>query len=110
MNRLARMLPVAVLIFAAGCARTPEARWMQARAALTEAQDVAIVLHDAGAVDDETLVRTIAPAVIIAREALDRARTLLPDGAGIGAWLDVAESAIVRLVAIRERYAEEARP
>lgn len=93
-------------LFLAACASNPTARWAQARDGLTTSQDVMLILHDAGEISDEQLVREIDPAVQVARAALSKAEEALPDGPGVLDYLDVAEAAVRRLAAIQDDYEE----
>jgi len=102
------LMPVLILAAMTGCQTSPSDRWAIARETLTTAQDAAMILHDARAIDDETLVYRIAPAAQTARTALDRAYVLLPDEPGVEDYLDMAEAAVRRLVAIRTEYVETA--
>lgn len=101
----ATVAAIACLMLAA-CATSPEARWAQARDGLTTTQDVVLILHDAGEISDEQLVREIDPAVQVARAALQKAEESLPDGPGVMDYLDVAEAAVRRLAAKKARYTE----
>jgi len=102
------LLPVLILAAMTGCHTAPNDRWAIARETLTTAQDAAIILHEAGSIDDETLVMRVSPAAQTARAALDRAYVLLPDQPGVEDYLDIAEAAVRRLVAIRTEYVEDA--
>jgi hypothetical protein len=100
------LLPVLILAAMTGCHSSPSDRWAIARETLTTAQDAALILHDAGAIDDETIVFRVQPAAAAARSALDRAYPLLPAEPGVEDYLDIAEAAVRRLVAIRTEYVE----
>jgi hypothetical protein len=90
-------LVVTVLLIAA-CAATPTNRWAQARDTLSTAQDSVLIAHEAGLIDDETLVQA-DPVAKACRAALDRAAEDLPEGgdsfesymAIVGAMLDRLE-------------------
>lgn len=81
-TRLRLHLCLALLaLVLAGCAGPSAAdRWFVARANLTTAQDTIGIAHDAGWIDDATLVDVVDPAVQTARRYLDQAFRLLPEG------------------------------
>jgi PBP1b-binding outer membrane lipoprotein LpoB len=106
-RRMHMAVLAAIALVLAGCASSPEARWAQARTTLTTAQDSALVLHSTGAIDDETLVDRVNPAVQTARVALERAEALLPDEPGVLDMLDIAEAAVRRLEAVRKEYTDD---
>lgn len=89
------MLGVAVVL--SGCetfmgqdapetAATPTDQWYQARATLTGVQNLLLIGHQQGVIDDETLVG-LAPLVQTARQTLTEARGYLPEG---GDGFDIA--------------------
>ena len=104
MKRAAATVAALWCLVLAACASTPTARWAQSRDTLTTTQDLVLILHEAGAVSDETLVHRIDPAVQVARAALQKAEEALPDGPGVYDYLEVAEAAVGRLAAVRAEY------
>lgn len=81
MRRPIASVSILILIaaFIAGCATSPTAKWAQAREALTTAQDVLVLQHESGRVNDVDFVR-IGEYFAPARAALDQAAVYLPDG------------------------------
>lgn len=97
-----RQIQTAVLILVAllltACATNPVNRWAQARSTLTQAQDTVLFMHQAGVVDDATLLKA-DPLAQAARAALDKAELALPEGgAGFDHYLGIVDSILDRLM------------
>lgn len=90
-------LTLVAVALAYGCAKTPEARWGQARTILTATEKVVLAEHTAGRISDDDLV-VLDEYVQAARAALKRAEALLPnDGGPLRFYLDAAEAALDQL-------------
>jgi hypothetical protein len=100
------VLCMIALATAAGCAKTPAARWAQGRGAVTATQEVILQQHGAGVISDADLV-AIDPFIQSARGALDRAKAFLPDGGpDFDFYLDLATDVLSRVKAFREKHHE----
>ena len=89
---------ILVTLLLVACSTTPTNRWAQARSTLTRAQDTVLFMHQAGVIDDATLLKA-DPIAQAARAALDKAELALPEGgAGFDHYLGIVDSMLDRLI------------
>lgn len=97
-RRTQTALLIIVTLLLVACSTNPTNRWAQARSTLTRAQDTVLFLHQAGVVDDATLLKA-DPIAKAARAALDKAELALPEGgAGFDHYLGIVDSMLDRLI------------
>jgi hypothetical protein len=89
---------IASLPLIGGCAvKTPTARWAQARASLTAAQDTITQLHKDKIISDDDVI-VIHPYEKTAQDALNKAKLQLPAGGDtFDFWMDIVTSAVKNL-------------
>ncbi len=91
---------ILLVVFAAGCATTPQDRWFQLRESLNTANS--IYLAHVPKMSDEQIVH-YGELLQTARAQLEQARAQLPEGgASFDATLDLIESILVRVIALDE--------
>lgn len=79
-KRALSMIVALSLLVLASCGATATDQWFEARSDLTMAEKTVGIAHDAGWIDDETLVDVVDPAVQSGRRYLAQAFELLPEG------------------------------
>jgi hypothetical protein len=88
---------LSLLVFGAGCAKSPTARWAQARDALTVAQNTARAANQNGALSNKDFI-AIDPFAQAVRGALAEAEKELPDGGKTFDWyMNLAERVLRQL-------------
>lgn len=93
-----------VLVLITACGTTPTNQWASARVSLTTAEKSILAAHTAGWITDQQLVNADV-AVKGARDALDTAEAMLPEG---GSAFDVLLAGVDGAIAQLEQLAAEA--
>jgi hypothetical protein len=89
---------VLLLATAAGCAATPQDRWLQQREALNTANRIYLA-HVPGMTDEQIV--HYGELLQTARAQLDQAKTQLPGGgAAFDTTLDIVEALLTRVIAL----------
>ena len=100
----AGVLILAMLLFI-GCSTVPSDRWQQQRTALTTANILFVTLKSE--LDPED-VRTIATILDTARQGLEKARLLLPEGGtAFDDYLSLIDEVVVRLIEAKANQESE---